>query len=164
MLDGDWGLRIPERRPPLLSSSGVAGNRAHPLSAAGSRPWRMPRPMRRSWLRRNRLYALHRQKVMEGVFALDHYRPQPLPISLVVLPSGGLGYKNARLAGPFLPGLPCLLLSSLPLIGSPIASSAPAQCPDHAAALGAPSARFPSATGQIAGPAIVRSAAATSPG
>jgi hypothetical protein len=31
---------------------------------------------------------------------------EPRPIALVKLPSGGFGHKNAKAAGPLLPGVP----------------------------------------------------------
>jgi hypothetical protein len=67
----------------------------------GSRPSGCPRPMRRSWLQRNRLTETLRctHPVPKGFCfsALRH-------ISLVKFRSGGLGYSNAKTARPILPG------------------------------------------------------------
>ena len=67
----------------------------------GSRPSGCPRPMRRGWLRRNRLTETLRctHPVPEGFCFL------PLRhISLVKSRSGGLGYSNAKTARLILPG------------------------------------------------------------
>ena len=66
----------------------------------GSRPSGCPRPMRRSWLQRNRLTETLRytHPVPEG-FCFSVLRP----ISLVKFRSGGLGYSNAKTGRPILP-------------------------------------------------------------
>jgi len=96
--------------------------RRRPLSIVrqGSRPSGCPRPMRRGWLRRNRLilppapirlcgrvWLPFRPRQRSSFRQAALYRThENQSISLVKPRSGGLGLQNAKTARPLLPGAP----------------------------------------------------------
>ena len=67
------------------------------LFREGSRPSGCPRPMRRGWLRRNRLPEPSGTSSCRRVLCLS-IRLGVFPISSVESQSGGLGHKNATIA------------------------------------------------------------------
>ena len=87
------------------------GSDSFSIVRMGSRPSGCPRPMRRGWLRRNRLIETLR-RTLHPCWRVSGFCPVPLrgsygqPISLVSLRAEALGYKTRRSPGCFLPGAP----------------------------------------------------------
>src|SRR5579862_2138935 len=110
------------------------------------RAWRgSPKPMRRSWLRKQSAQALlgrlgyrraNRPGSPGGLSCMGRLN------ALVKLRSGGFGYKNAKIAGPLLPGVPLGLLLPTPLSSSHWPYAPLATAPARGVRRSRPSNRF----------------------
>lgn len=149
----------PERRPRLHFGSGTAIDAVLHACPFRGRAWSgCPRPMRRSWLRRNRLKPFGDEQSPKGFLAFAF---QNTPISLVKLRSGGLGHikredSRAGFARLSLLGF-WLMVGIRPFF-------APTRCLDHAAEFSQLPHRSHPAAKRIVPTAVVRSAGAVSPG
>jgi hypothetical protein len=159
-LAGLWrpGPLRPERGPGLHFRIGH-GIAMLPDCPLRGRAWSgCPRPMRRNWLRRNRLRSPPAQPWPEGFLAFALKMPTRLgSISLVMLPSGGLGQQRTRRR----PGRCCpACFVGVGLTSRSGRSAVPPECSGHAAGPLEPPARSPAPAAQTTPSVGVRSGGA----
>ncbi len=140
-----------------VSGSGPATAGPHACPFRG-RAWNgCPRPMRRSWLRRNRLKPFGDPMGAEGLSCLGALSPHFFGEASERRP---WAYKTRRQPGRFCPAflMECWLMArTRPFAAAP-------RCPAHASAVWEPPLGFRSAADRTVPSVVARSAGAASPG